>query len=191
MEPQPEVRYARNGDVRIAFQVLGDGPVDLVYLPPWGYLVWNWEWPPYARFLRRLASFSRLIVVDRRGFGCSSGSEPAPSVEDEVDDLFAVIEQAQGPVPAIFSANNEFPAVLAAATRPDRVMTLLLFNPQSAALRTEEQPWVPSPDRYDGNIAMFDRVSNVRDRVEQYVRLLEPSSREDVAISSGQSACSP
>ena len=179
MEPQPDVRYARNGDVRIAYQVLGDGPVDLVYLPPWGNLVWNWEWPPYARFLRRLASFSRLIIVDRRGFGCSSGAGPAPSLEVEVDDLLAVIEEAQGPPPAIFAADAGFAALLAAASHPERVSRLLLFNPQSASLRSEEQPWLPSPDRYDGGVGMFDRVANVKERVEQYVRALEPSVRGD------------
>src|SRR5439155_18896764 len=77
----------------IAYQVLGAGPVDLVYLPPWGNLVWNWQRPPHARFLRRLASFSRLIVIDQRGFGCSTGTGPAGSLETAVDDLFAVIEQ--------------------------------------------------------------------------------------------------
>jgi class 3 adenylate cyclase len=179
VEPQPEVRYARNGDAQIAYQVVGNGPVDLVYLPPWGNLVWNWEWPPYARFLRRLASFSRLIVVDRRGFGCSSGGGPASSLEVDVDDLLAVIEEAQGPPPSIFAADGGLAALLAAASHPERVSRLLLFNPQSATLRTGEQPWLPSPDRYDGSVGTFDRVSNVNDRVEQYVRSLEPSMRED------------
>ena len=97
MDSRPDVRYTRSGGAQIAYQVLGNGPVDLVYLPPWGNVVWNWEWPPYAHFLRRLASFWRLIVIDRRGFGCSSGTPQAASLEDDVDDLLAVIEDAQGP----------------------------------------------------------------------------------------------
>ena len=179
MQAQPEVRYARNGDAEIAYQVVGDGPVDLVYLPPWGNLVWNWEWPPYAQFLRRLASFSRLIVIDRRGFGCSSGTGPAPSLEDEVDDLFAVIEDAQGPQPTIFAADTSFSTLLAAATHPDRLSRLILFNGQAAGTMTEDQPWLSSADMWDHRLKVFERVTRVRERVEQYVRLLEPSVHDD------------
>jgi class 3 adenylate cyclase len=179
MEPQPEVRYARSGDARIAYQVLGEGSIDLVYLPPWGNLVWNWEWPPYARFLRRLASFSRLIVMDRRGFGCSAGTGLAPSLEVEVDDLFAVIEEAQGPPPAIFGADGGFVPLLAAATHPERVAALVLFHGQAAGTRSEEQPWLLSADEWDGYIGMHGRVASTRERVQQYVRVLEPSLRDD------------
>jgi class 3 adenylate cyclase len=179
MEPQPEVRYARNGSARIAYQVLGDGPIDLVYRPPWGNLVWNWEWPPYARFLRRLASFSRLIVMDRRGFGCSAGFGPAPSLEVDVDDLLAVIEDAQGPPPALFAADGGAVAMLAAAAHPERIAGLVLFHAQAAATRTDDQPWLASSDVWDGFIRMFDRMYSTRDRGQQYVRILEPSVRED------------
>jgi class 3 adenylate cyclase len=179
VESLPEVRYARSADASIAYQVLGEGPVDLVYLPPWGNLVWNWQWPPYAQFLRRLASFSRLIVIDRRGFGCSSGGGPAASFEVDVDDLFAVIEDAQGPPPAVFGADGGLAPLLAAATHPERVSALILFHAEAAGTRTEEQPWLPSADEWDGTIRMFGRVSNTRERVQQYVRRLEPSVRED------------
>jgi class 3 adenylate cyclase len=180
VESQPEVRYARSGAARIAYQVLGDGPIDLMYLPPWGNLVWNWEWPPYAKFLRRLASFSRLIVMDRRGFGCSSGTPPAPSLEVEVDDLLAVVEDAQGGAPpAVFSADGGFSSLLAAAGHPERVSALVLYEPASAGTRSEEQPWLMSADEWDGYINMFERVSSAWDRVQQYVRNLEPSVRSD------------
>src|SRR4249920_1295412 len=80
MTELPEVRYARNGDVAIAFQVLGNGGVDLVFVPGFiSNLDLMWEFPPYARFLHRLASFSRLIVMDRRGTGLSDRlSRPRP-----------------------------------------------------------------------------------------------------------------
>jgi class 3 adenylate cyclase len=178
MEPQPEVRYARSAGAQIAYQVFGDGAVDLVYLPPWGNIVWNWEWPPYAHFLRRLAAFSRLIVVDRRGFGCSSGAPPARSLEEDVDDLVAVVEDAQGPAPVIFSADGGFSAILAAATHPERVAGLVVYVGERlppAGVRTEELPWLSTLDQVSSAIGQFARVSNPRDRVQQYIRTLDPS----------------
>jgi class 3 adenylate cyclase len=179
VEQQPEVRYARSGDAQIAYQVLGEGPVDLLYRPPWGNLVWNWEWPPYARFLRRLASFSRLIVVDRRGFGCSSGTPLAASLEVEVDDFLAVVEDAQGPPPVVFDAEGGFASLLAAATHPERLSALVLFDGDPAGMRSDELPWLASPDEAEGRIRMFARMTNARERVQQYVRNLEPSVRGD------------
>jgi pimeloyl-ACP methyl ester carboxylesterase len=87
----PQTKYAKTIDgVYIAYQIVGDGPIDLLYLP--GYasnLRWQWELPSYARFLERLASFSRLILVDRRGTGLSDRFSPQdlPPLEDLADDL--------------------------------------------------------------------------------------------------------
>src|SRR3954447_24593289 len=92
----PATRYAKNAvGISIAYQVMGDGPRDLLYLP--GYasnLRWQWELPTYARFLRRLASFSRLIVVDRRGTGLSDRFSPEdlPPLEDLADDIGTVMD---------------------------------------------------------------------------------------------------
>jgi len=92
----PEVRYAKTASgVHIAYQVVGDGPIDLVFVP--GYaanLQWQWELPSYARFLERLASFSRLIIVDRRGAGLSDRFSPEdlPPLEDLADDLEVVLD---------------------------------------------------------------------------------------------------
>jgi class 3 adenylate cyclase len=174
----PEVRYARSDGAAIAYQVFGDGPADLVYLPPWGNVVWNWQWPPYAEFLRRLSSFGRVIASDRRGIGCSSGIGIADSFEVDVDDLFAVIEDAQGPPPALFGA-GEFTPILAAATHPERVSALVLFHPDLPGTKSDEHPWLQSEDEWDGTIKMFGRIANTRERVEQYVRRLEPSLRDD------------
>jgi len=91
-----EVRYARNGEVAIAYTVEGTGPADLVYLASISNLDLAWENPHYARFLRRLASFSRLIRVDRRGAGVSDRYSPddLPTLEELVDDLDAVLDAA-------------------------------------------------------------------------------------------------
>ncbi len=94
----PEVHYARTpAGIHIAYQVVGDGPIDLACVP--GYaanLQWQWELPSYARFLQRLASFSRLIIVDRRGAGVSDRFSPhdLPPLEDLADDLETVLESS-------------------------------------------------------------------------------------------------
>ena len=96
---QPETRYAWNGDDSLAFQVMGEGPVDLVYLQgQLSNLIFNWEHPSFARFAHALARFSRLIITDRRGLGCSERFTPRdiPPIETLVDDLRAVLD-GQGP----------------------------------------------------------------------------------------------
>jgi pimeloyl-ACP methyl ester carboxylesterase len=104
-----ETRYAWNGDNSLAYQVVGDGPVDLVYLQ--GYLSnveLNWEHPAFARFARELGRFSRLIVTDRHGLGCSERFTPAdiPPIEALVDDLLAVLDAAGSERPAIFATGD-------------------------------------------------------------------------------------
>src|SRR3981081_505214 len=103
MVERSEPRYAKNGDVHIAYQVVGAGAVDLVYTPGiWSNLDVMWEWPSWARYLDRLASFSRLILFDMRGVGLSDrGSEP-PTLELQMDDIGAVMDAEQSPTAVIF-----------------------------------------------------------------------------------------
>src|SRR5437867_6813379 len=100
--PQPETRYARSGDLNIACQVVGDGPRDLVYVPGWvSNIEMMWEEPAMAGFLERLASFSRLILFDKRGTGLSDrvSNDELPTLEQRMDDVRAVLE-AVGTDPA-------------------------------------------------------------------------------------------
>jgi pimeloyl-ACP methyl ester carboxylesterase len=87
----PDVRYARSGDVAIAYQVVGEGPVDLVFVPFFGNIHWAWEQPLFARFLERLASFSRLILFDKRGTGLSDRPRTL-TLETQMDDIRAVLD---------------------------------------------------------------------------------------------------
>ncbi len=92
---EPETRYARAGDVHIAYQVVGDGPVDLVYVPPMLQQVEHlWTEPRVAAFFERLARFSRLILFDRRGTGLSDPIAGATTLEDQMEDLAAVMDAA-------------------------------------------------------------------------------------------------
>jgi hypothetical protein len=116
---QPETRFAWNGDVALAYQVVGSGEHDLLYLPG---LMSNvdvmWEWPPYERFLRRLTSFARLILMDRRGYGCSEryGPDAVAPLEVLVDDAVVVLEAAEASKAAIFAFEDA--TLLAVLWRP-------------------------------------------------------------------------
>lgn len=143
----PEVRYAKNGEVCLAYQVLGEGSVDLLYVPGFASnLVWNWELPSYARFLRRLSSFCRLIVVDRRGCGLSDRLSPEdlPPLEILAEDLGVVLDAAGSERVSLFGAEDGgLTCSLFAATRPDRVHRLVLYTLDPGG----DQPWEGSWDR--------------------------------------------
>ena len=118
----PETRYALSGDVRVAYQVVGDGPRDLVLAPGFvSNVELAWEHQPYERFLRRLASFARVIVFDKRGSGLSDPVGQAATLEDRVDDIRAVMDAAGAERADVFGWSEG--AALAAvfgASRPDR-----------------------------------------------------------------------
>ncbi len=139
---QPETRYAKSGVVNIAYQVVGDGPLDLVFVPGWiSHLEVGWEEPSFARFLRRLASFSRLILFDKRGTGLSDRVSvmELPTLEQRMDDVRAVMDAAGSERAALFGVSEGGPmSVLFAATYPRRTSALILYG--SMARRAEFVP---------------------------------------------------
>jgi class 3 adenylate cyclase len=137
-----DVRYAWNGDVALAYQVFGAGPVDLVYLQGYtSHVDLNWESPYLARFLRGLSQRARVIHTDRRGWGCSDRFSPgdvAP-LEVQVDDLVAVMDAAESERAVVFTSVDTVPTgVLFAATYPERTAGLVLVDPLLAFYDTEE-----------------------------------------------------
>src|SRR5437879_13083174 len=123
--------YARSGDLQIAYQVAGEGPPDVLVVPRWfSNIELDWELPPSARFLTRLASFARVIHFDRRGAGMSGGIAGATPLEEQVDDVRAVLEAAGSDRPALISfAEGCALAVLVAASHPPLVHALVLLTP--------------------------------------------------------------
>ena len=128
----PSTKYARSGDSHIAYQVVGDGPIDLVLVPQfWSHLDFQWEEPRLARFLRRLSSFARLILFDKRGCGLS---DPVPltsalTLEEWGDDVRAVMDAANSPRAALLAHSGGGPmAILFAATLPERTAALTLID---------------------------------------------------------------
>lgn len=153
---RPETRFAWNGDVSLAYQVCGKGATDLVYLQ--GYcsnVDVNWESPYLARFLRGLASHARLIITDRRGWGCSERFSPGyvPDVDTLTDDIIAVMAAAGSERATIIATyESAIVASLFAATYPERARSLILVDPQVTYLPTDETPWMPSLARWQEQI---------------------------------------
>src|SRR2546425_6948032 len=120
------IRYAKSGTLNLAYQVVGEGPVDLVFVPGFvSHLDAAWEDPRLSRFLFRLASFSRLILFDKRGIGMSDSGHGLPSVQDRVDDLLAVLDAAASNQATLFGASEGGAACLSlAAAHPQRVRSV-------------------------------------------------------------------
>jgi pimeloyl-ACP methyl ester carboxylesterase len=137
------VRYAEVGEARIAFQVTGRGPLDLVLVPGFvSHLELDWEHPGAARLFERLGSFARLIRFDKRGTGLSDRAGGVPELGRRTDDVRAVLEAAGSESAALFAFSEGGPlGILFAATYPDRVSALALFDTQARALRAEGYPW--------------------------------------------------
>ena len=146
----PETRYAKSGNVNIAYQVVGDGPLDLVLVPGFvSHLENDWDEPRSAHFLERLASFSRLIRFDKRGTGLSDRPGGLPDLETRMDDVRAVIDAAGSARVALFGYSEGGPmCCLFAATYPARTTALILYG--TYAKRTDpddDYPWVATREQ--------------------------------------------
>ncbi|MEE8347769.1 MAG: adenylate/guanylate cyclase domain-containing protein, partial [Dehalococcoidia bacterium] len=169
---QPETRYAKSGDVNIAYQVVGDGPLDLVWAPGWlSHLECDWEEPSLARFLHRLASFSRLIMLDKRGTGLSDRAVGIPTLEERMDDVRAVMDAVGSERAALMGFSEGGPmCTLFAATYPERTSALVLYGSFSRV--TEVQP---SPEQLQPFLDAMERTWGQEDRFTQFA----PSRADD------------
>jgi len=153
---RPDTRFAWNGDVSLAYQVIGDDPTDLLYLQGYCSQVdMNWESPYLAHFLRGLAEHARLIVMDRRGWGCSERFTPGyvPDVDILTDDILAVMGAVGSEQASILATyESTIVASLFAAVYPDRTRSLILVDPQLTYLPTDETPWMPTLERWQTQI---------------------------------------
>jgi class 3 adenylate cyclase len=148
---QPTTRYARSGSVSIAYQVVGDGPRDLVWVSGWvSHLEAGWDEPLQARFRRRLASFSRLILFDKRGTGMSDrvADRDLPVLEQRMDDVRTVMDAAGSERAAIVGqSEGGGMAMLFAATYPERTTALITIGAYSRRIWDPEYPWAPTPEQ--------------------------------------------
>ena len=150
----PAVQYARSGDVDIAYQVVGDGPFALVFVQGWvSNIEYVWEEPTFARFLRRLASFSRLILFDKRGTGLSDrvGIDELPTLEQRMDDVRAVMDAVGVERAALLGVSEGGPmCVLFAATYPERTDALVMIGAYARRLWAEDYRPGATPEEYAG-----------------------------------------
>ena len=139
----PETRYARSGDVAIAYQVAGEGPFDVVFVGAlMSHVELDWSAPLTGRMLERLGSFSRLIVFDKRGTGMSDRVSIAPSLEARVDDVRVVMDAAGSSRAALFGLVSGVPiSLLFAATYPTRTAALALVDGFARWRWASDYPW--------------------------------------------------
>ena len=179
---QAETRYARSGDTHIAYQVVGQGPFDLVYVPGWvSHVELCWEEPTYARFLNRLASFARLIMFDKRGTGLSDRvrDDQLPTLEERMDDLNVVMNAVGSERAALigFSEGGNLSALFA-ATYPERTTALVMYGTFAKRIWSQDYPWAPTPEERQKEYELIEREwGNLMD-LEHYV----PSMIEDEAF---------
>lgn len=145
LEP-PMTRYAHSGDVNIAYQVVGDGPIDLVFVMGWvSHLDCFWSSPLFSRFLQRLASFSRLILFDKRGTGLSDRVGELPTLEQRMDDVRAVMEAVGSSRAVLLGVSEGGPMCsLFAATYPEKTVALVMFGTYAKRVWSPDYPWAPT-----------------------------------------------
>ena len=146
----PETRYAISGDVAIAYQTAGEGPFDIVLVPGWvSHVELGWNVPFHGELRRRLSSFARLIVFDKRGTGMSDPVAGVPPLETRMDDVRAVMEAAGSGQAAIVALEEGVPmSLLFAATYPERTAALVLIGGYARAMWAPDYPWGWTEERY-------------------------------------------
>jgi class 3 adenylate cyclase len=147
-------RYARSGELHIAYQEAGDGTVDLFYVPTWiGQIEVFLEEPSIAAFVERLCSFARVVSFDRRGAGLSDPWVGLPTLEDQMDDVLAVMDATGTARASLMGSLEGGPlAMLFAATHPDRVESLILYGTYARTRWASDYDWPPHDDERDARI---------------------------------------
>ena len=163
-------KYARSGDVNIAYQVVGDGPIDLVLVLGWvSHLAYVWELPAMAAFLNRLASFSRLILFDKRGCGMSDRVHPPPTLEQRMDDVRAVLDAVDSKTAALMGiSEGGVMSALFAATYPERTAGLIIDGSYPSRMRRPGYPWGIAEDQFEKQMARVRDVWGTGSGMEFY-----------------------
>ena len=155
----PETQYAKSGDVHIAYQVIGEGPLDLVFVPGFvSHLEENWNSTAKERFFKKLASFARLILFDKRGTGLSDRSSELFTLEQRMDDVRAVMDAVGSERAALFGISEGGPmSILFAATYPERTHALVMYGTYAKRAWSVDHPYGWKPEQWD---KFFHNVEN-------------------------------
>ena len=191
----PRTRYARSGDLNIAYQVFGTGSLDLVYVPGWvSHVEEAWESLDYAAFLRRLGSFARVLMFDKRGTGLSDPVpiDRLPTLEERMDDVRAVMDAAQSRRAAVFGVSEGGNmSVLFAASFPERTTALITFSVYAKRVWSPDYPWAPRPEARAREIETVERDWGHLDPPRSRLRRRGSSSTRWLAISAVRRARAP
>ena len=146
----PETMYAKSGEINIAYQVIGDAPLDLVFVMGWvSHLEYFWKEPSFARFLKRLASFARVIIFDKRGTGLSDRvpNNELPTLEQRMDDVRAVMEAVGSTRAALCGVSEGGPMCsLFAATYPQKTLGLVMIGTYAKRIKDKQYQWAPTTE---------------------------------------------
>ncbi len=183
----PEIRFAKSGDVHIAYQVVGDGPVDLVFIHDW---IWNlelqWENPLCVRFLERLSTFSRLLLFDKRGSGLSDRTVDLDlfTLEVRIDDVRAVMEAAASEQAVLFGCGEDGASLASvfAAANPDKARALILYGARAKTLKAPDYPWGYEPSAPDVWTSERESFWGTDAYARRWLRELAPSVANDDRI---------
>jgi pimeloyl-ACP methyl ester carboxylesterase/class 3 adenylate cyclase len=182
VQQKPETRYAKSGGVSIAYQVLGDGPFDIVYVPGFvSHVELRWNVRSFGDSLADLASFSRLILFDKRGTGMSDPVGGAPTLETRMDDLRAVMDAAGSRRAAVIGVSEGAPmSALFGATYPGRTAALVLRSGFARTMWAPDYPWGRTDPQYQRDLQNQLRIFASRDEAVAVVRSLADWAPEDV-----------
>lgn len=180
----PEVHYARSGGVAIAYQVIGEGPVDLVFVRGFtGDVLSTWEQPLLVRHVLGLAENGRLLMLDKRGTGLSDRVTGVPTLETRMDDVRAVMD-AVGSEQAVMWSGQEGTRMTAlfAATYPERTTGLVMLDPSAKGLPTPDYPWAPTEAEWGDTLRDVREHWGQRDYLEGLIRSLAPTMASDAGF---------
>jgi class 3 adenylate cyclase len=177
----PETRYARSGDVSIAYQVVGEGPFDVVFVPPMlSHVELGWDVPNGRAFLEGVSSFARLIHFDKRGTGMSDRVSGVPSLETRMDDVRAVMDAAGAERAAVIGwSEGVAMSALFAATYPERAWALVLYGANARELRAPDYPWGPTEAEALREIEETRRASERPTFAEELARSGMPTAGDE------------
>jgi len=160
-QPKPETHYVLSGDANIAYQVVGTGDIDLVFVMGWvSHLEYFWEEPHFASFLNRLASFSRLVLFDKRGTGLSDRVplSQLPTLEQRMEDVHAVMDAVNSERAALMGVSEGGPMCsLFAATYPERTSALIMIGTYAKRIWAKDYPWAPTSEQREKFFAYMQK----------------------------------
>jgi class 3 adenylate cyclase/pimeloyl-ACP methyl ester carboxylesterase len=180
----PDVRYTRSGDVAIAYQVVGEGPIDVMFVRgTLADLLAAWDQPLFAKHVARLSAFSRVILFDKRGSGLSDPVRQLPTLEARMDDVRAVLDAVQVEK-AVFWSGHEGTrlATLFAATYPERTSALVLYDPTARGAWAPDYPWARKEDEWLRELREIGARWGDRDYLAERGRRYTPSRADDDAF---------